>query len=100
MAALAKGRMRFTATGEPGETASGKLSLLVIRGELQRIINERAGTDPVLACLDGLTLYSEGDAAVHPLPDALHPDAATHQLMGERFAAMAFGDGAPLDATR
>ena len=27
----------------------------------------------------------------HPLPDALHPDAATHALIGERFARAAFG---------
>ena len=26
------------------------------------------------------------DAEAHPLPDQLHPDAATHRLIGERFA--------------
>lgn len=30
------------------------------------------------------------------LPDALHPDHRTHRLMGERFAALAFGSGGPL----
>ena len=27
----------------------------------------------------------------------LHPDAATHLLIGERFAERAFGPGGPLD---
>lgn len=33
-----------------------------------------------------------------PLPDQLHPDAATHRRMGERFAALAFGSGGPFAA--
>jgi hypothetical protein len=31
-----------------------------------------------------------------PLPDELHPDAATHRRIG-RFARLAFRDGAPFD---
>jgi phospholipase/lecithinase/hemolysin len=34
-----------------------------------------------------LTLYGPADEATHPLPDQLHPDTATHRLIGERFAA-------------
>jgi hypothetical protein len=30
-------------------------------------------------------------AEAHPLTDQLHPDAATHQLIGERFAGMLRG---------
>ena len=37
----------------------------------------------------------EGDAGELPLPDRLHPDAATHRLVGDRFAAHAFGPDGP-----
>ena len=96
MAALAAGRMRFVATGDPAETAAGKLTLRVIRGELERIVRERSANDRNLHYLDGLELYGEADAVGLPLSDALHPDAATHQLMGERFAQLAFAPGSPL----
>jgi hypothetical protein len=45
--------------------------------------------------LDGRDLYGERDFAELPLPDQLHPDAATHHRIGERFAALAFGSGGP-----
>ena len=88
--AIRAGRLRFRATGDPAERGAGKLALGVIRDELARIVGQRAGDDAHLYLLDGLTLYGERDAAALPLPDALHPDAATHQLMGERFARLAF----------
>ncbi|OEV12769.1 GDSL-type esterase/lipase family protein [Streptomyces nanshensis] len=92
---IAEGRIRFRATGDPAERAAGKLTLNVIRDELARIVAERAPKDPNLYYLDGRTLYGEADAAELPLPDGLHPDAATHRRMGERFAELAFGgDGA------
>lgn len=97
LAALAQGEMRFMATGDPAEVAAGKLTLAVIRDELKRIVKERAAEDEHLHYLDGLTLYGVPDAAVHPLPDALHPDGKTHQLMGERFAERAFAAGSPLE---
>lgn len=96
MEALAAGRMRFMATGDPAETAAGKLTLRVIRGELDRIVRERSASDGNLHHLDGQQLYGAADAVGLPLSDALHPDAATHQLMGERFAQLAFSTGAPL----
>ncbi|MBL7252742.1 lipase [Actinoplanes sp. LDG1-01] len=88
VAALREGRMRFVATGEPGP---GKLTLTVIRAELARIVAERAQTDPHLTYLDGLSLYGEPDHEKLPLPDQLHPDAETHQLIGRRFAEQVFG---------
>ncbi len=91
--ALRNGQVKFTATGDPAERAAGKLTLRVIRDELARIVRQRAATDPHLHYLDGLDLYGEADSADLPLPDRLHPDAATHRLMGERFARLAFGDG-------
>ncbi|MGZ3103103.1 GDSL-type esterase/lipase family protein [Streptomyces sp. H72] len=95
---LGEGRMRFVAMGDPAERASGKLTLNVIRDELARIVAQRTADDPNLYHLDGRALYGEADSAELPLPDNLHPDAATHRRIGERFAALAFtGDGAFAD---
>ncbi|HVV13621.1 GDSL-type esterase/lipase family protein [Amycolatopsis sp.] len=85
------GAVRFHATGEP---APGKLTLTVIRDELARIVKQRAAEDPALSYLDGLELYGPADFEELPLPDALHPDAATHHRIAERFTARAFRDGA------
>ncbi|MER6677217.1 GDSL-type esterase/lipase family protein [Streptomyces sp. NPDC000983] len=90
--ALGEGRLRFVATGDPAERAAGKLTLTVIREELARVVEQRRADDPHLRLLDGRALYGERDHAELPLPDALHPDAATHRLMGERFAELAFRD--------
>ncbi|MFG3111890.1 GDSL-type esterase/lipase family protein [Streptomyces tendae] len=86
------GGVRFVATGDPAERASGKLTLNVIRDELSRIVSQRAADDENLYHLDGRELYGEADAADLPLPDGIHPDAATHRLIGERFAKLAFAD--------
>ncbi|MEU5095146.1 GDSL-type esterase/lipase family protein [Streptomyces sp. NPDC020996] len=95
---LADGRLRFVAMGDPAERASGKLTLNVIREELARIVAQRTAEDPNLHHLDGRALYGEADAAELPLPDQLHPDAATHRLIGERFAALAFTADGPFAA--
>ncbi|MFC0843071.1 GDSL-type esterase/lipase family protein [Streptomyces noboritoensis] len=87
---LGAGRLRFKAMGDPAERASGKLTLGVIRDELARIVAQRAAEDPHLYHLDGRALYGEADAVRLPLPDELHPDAATHRHIGERFAELAF----------
>ncbi|MEV3928899.1 MULTISPECIES: GDSL-type esterase/lipase family protein [unclassified Streptomyces] len=94
--AMSEGRLSFRAAGDPAETAAGKLTLRVIRGELARIVEQRAAEDPHLHHLDGRELYGEDDSTELPLPDALHPDAATHRRMGERFARLAFDPGGPL----
>ncbi|WP_328745115.1 GDSL-type esterase/lipase family protein [Streptomyces sp. NBC_00285] len=92
---IGEGRLRFLTMGDPAEKASGKLTLRVIREELARIVKQRAAEDPNLHYVDGLELYGEADSAELPLPDGLHPDAATHRLIGERFNGVAFGtDGA------
>lgn len=84
MSRFAEGIVRFVAVGDPAEVAAGRLTLRTIRGELAQTVTRRA--DPRLTYLDGLTLYGPEDAVELPLPDDLHPDAATHRLMGERFA--------------
>ena len=86
----ATGQLRFRATGDPAERASGKLTLGVIRDELAQIVAQRAADDPYLGYLDGRDLYGAADFAELPLPDDLHPDAATHRRIGERFAKLAF----------
>jgi hypothetical protein len=93
--ALRDGQVRFTATGDAAESASGKLTLRAIRDELARIVTQRAARDPHLHYLDGLDLYGEADFAELPLPDRLHPDAATHRRIGERFANLVFATGGP-----
>ncbi|MDW6061142.1 SGNH/GDSL hydrolase family protein [Streptomyces sp. FXJ1.4098] len=92
---LSAGRLRFRATGDPAERASGKLTLGVIRDELAGVVAQRSAEDPNLYYLDGRDLYGRADAAELPLPDELHPDAATHRRMGERFAELAFTAGGP-----
>lgn len=87
---IADGQLRFLAAGDPAERASGKLTLNVIRDELARIVKQRAAEDPNLHYLDGRELYGETDYAELPLPDELHPNAAAHHRIGERFANLAF----------
>ncbi|KOX09952.1 GDSL-type esterase/lipase family protein [Nocardiopsis sp. NRRL B-16309] len=96
--ALNSGKLRFRATGDAADRAAGKLTLTVIRQELDRVVKQRAEQDAHLHYLDGLDLYGEADHAELPLPDRLHPDAATHRLVGERFAARVFGAGGPFAA--
>lgn len=99
----AEGIVAFRATGDPAtvdDSPIGRLSLRVIRRELARIVAQRAAQDPHLHYLDGLALYGEADLGLHPLPDALHPDAATHALIAERFGRLAFGPGGPLQVGR
>ncbi len=91
--ALAAGKVAFRATGNPAERQAGKLTLTLIRDELQRIVRQRAASDPHLRYLDGLELYGPADFAELPLPDQLHPDGAAHRRIGERFAQRAFGHG-------
>lgn len=91
-AALAAGQARFVATGGT-DLSHGRLTLRVIREALAEVVAARAD-DPRLHLVDGTALYGADDAVTHPLADALHPDAATHRLIGERFARTAFaGDG-------
>ncbi|MFH8497854.1 GDSL-type esterase/lipase family protein [Streptomyces coeruleorubidus] len=95
VSALSEGRLRFAAMGDPAEVPAGKLTLGVIREELSRIVRQRAADDPNIHHLDGLDVYGESDAAEHPLPDEVHPDAATHRHIGERFHELAFTGGGP-----
>ncbi|MDX6429805.1 MAG: hypothetical protein QOE54_2171 [Streptosporangiaceae bacterium] len=97
---LSAGKLQFRAAGDPAERAGGKLTLNIIRDELARLVKQRAANDPNLHYLDGRDLYGEADFAELPLPDQLHPDAATHRRIGESFAALAFAPGGPFTAER
>ncbi|MGW6783322.1 GDSL-type esterase/lipase family protein [Streptomyces sp. NPDC054987] len=88
---LSDGRLRFRALGDPAEAAQGRLTLRVVRDELARITAARATDDPHLHHLDGRALYGQADFDEFPLPDDLHPDAAGHRRIADRFAGHAFG---------
>ncbi|WP_199037131.1 SGNH/GDSL hydrolase family protein [Glycomyces salinus] len=90
---FAAGQVRFAAAGQPGDTELGRLTLTVIRDALAGIVERRE--DPNLHYLDGTALYSEADSHEIPLPDALHPDTDAHELIGTRFAQLAFETGGP-----
>ncbi|MFJ4896087.1 SGNH/GDSL hydrolase family protein [Streptomyces sp. NPDC088788] len=94
---MESGQLRFVSTGDPAQTAAGKLTLTVIRDELARIVRQRVTTDPHLHYLNGLDLYSSFDYAKQPLLDGLHPDPTTHQQIGRRFTRIVFGKGGPFE---
>lgn len=94
--ALSAGTIRFVALGDPADAkvpnpGLRRLTLQSIREQLTQIVAQRQIEDPHLSYVDGLDLYGPRDEAAHPLPDNLHPDAATHRLIAERFAALALG---------
>ncbi|WP_223881154.1 GDSL-type esterase/lipase family protein [Nesterenkonia ebinurensis] len=80
-------RRFYRAIGKPEDTAKGRLTLEFLRAELARVIAQRTAVDPNLHYLDGLGLYGAGEAAIHPLPDDLHPGPEAHELIGRRFAS-------------
>lgn len=86
------------AAGRAEELAEGKLSLGVIRHEIEAAVRLRAGEDPHIHYLDGLALYGAADAERLPLPDNLHPGDDVQELMAERFARVVFGPGGPFAA--
>ncbi|AKS34945.1 SGNH/GDSL hydrolase family protein [Mycolicibacterium goodii] len=92
--ALAEGTVRFVALGDPADAlvpnpGLRRLTLEGIREHLAEIVTARRADDPHLSYIDGLDLYGPDDEATHPLPDNLHPDAATHRLIAQRFLAHA-----------
>jgi hypothetical protein len=82
------GRVRFGASPEPTDVARGQLDLSVVRSVLAEVVARRA--DPNLRHVEGTDLYGPGDVEALPLPDGLHPDTATHELIGRRFADRVF----------
>lgn len=92
------GRILFRADGDPDDPT--RLTLTRMRTELARIVEQRAVEDPNLHYLDGTVLYGTADFAARPLPDRLHPDAATHLLIGERFADRVFAEPGPFARSR
>ena len=97
--ALARGEVRFRATGTPDDPRTPpplrRLTLVTIREQLAAVMAQRRRDDPRVTYIDGLELYGPADAETHPLPDALHPDADTHRLIAARFAALVTGPAGP-----
>ncbi|HIW90406.1 MAG TPA: lipase [Candidatus Corynebacterium avicola] len=82
------GTMKFAASGDPAEVTEGplgKLSLEVVRSELEAVVAQRADEDPNLSYVNGLDLYGPADHDEFPLTDNLHPGPEAHRLIGERF---------------
>lgn len=90
---LARGEVRFVLSEESGTQEQGRLTLAAVREALATIVADRE--DANLHHLDGTALFGPVDATEHPLPDALHPGTAAHELIGTRFAEHAFGAGGP-----
>ncbi|OYX38007.1 MULTISPECIES: SGNH/GDSL hydrolase family protein [unclassified Sphingomonas] len=83
----------------PEAVDDGALTLASVREILQSISTQRkTAGDTNLHYLDGLTLFGAAEMAM--MPDQLHPDADGHQLLGDRFARMMFGETGPLRTWR
>lgn len=64
----------------------GDLTLVAMRGALRQVVDvRRAAGDVHLDYLDGLDVLGPADAGL--LPDGLHPNAAGHRVMAERYVA-------------
>ncbi|MFE7595772.1 GDSL-type esterase/lipase family protein [Streptomyces sp. NPDC057494] len=96
---LSSGTLKFKATGDPAETAAGRLTLTIVRNVLADIVEQRSAEDPHLHYLDGLELYGESDHHQFPLPDALHPCPEGHHRIGENFAKLVFANNGPFATT-
>jgi hypothetical protein len=88
---LPSGGIRCFTDGDPADVARGALTLAESRRHIARVVEVRREAGENIHYLDGLDLYGAADVATHPLPDSLHPDAETYELMGERFAHLVFG---------
>ena len=74
----------FQTVDRPPVLGHGALTMRRIRTHLQEIVATRRGAgDAALSYLDGLDLFGAADVA--GLHDGLHPDAAGHRLIGQRF---------------
>ncbi|MFE7516311.1 GDSL-type esterase/lipase family protein [Streptomyces sp. NPDC057540] len=96
---LTDGTLKFKATGDPAETAAGRLTLTIIRDVMAGIVAQRSAEDPHLHYLDGLDLFGESDQKQFPLPDAIHPGPEGQRRIGENFAELAFAKDGPFAAT-
>ncbi|MER8096796.1 GDSL-type esterase/lipase family protein [Streptomyces goshikiensis] len=92
---LSSGTLQFKATGDPAETAAGRLTLTIVRDVLADIVEQRSAEDPNLHYLDGLDLYGESDHDEFPLPDSIHPSPEGHLRIGENFTKLVFANSGP-----
>jgi len=86
-----RGGMSFV-FDRPEELSVGALSIGRIRELITDVVERRqADGDGNLHLLDGRRLFGEADMC--DLIDGLHPNTAGYRRMGERFAALVFGEG-------
>ena len=84
-------RAVFGAIQGHDEVRQNSLTLTQMRTIISDLVIARqAAGDTALEYVDGLALFGAADQ--HDLPDDLHPNAAGYIRMGERFAAIAFGN--------
>ena len=84
-------RAVFGAIQGHDEVRQNSLTLTQMRTIISDLVIARqAAGDTALEYVDGLALFGVADQ--HDLPDDLHPNAAGYIRMGERFAAIAFGN--------
>lgn len=68
-------------------------TLQQMRSELERVVKQlQARGDGNIRYVSGLELFSEADMKAGLAPDSLHPNGDGYELMGARFAKVAFGD--------
>ena len=96
---LSSGTLTFKATGDPAETAAGRLTLTIVRDVLADTVKQRSVEDPNLHYLDGLDHYGESDHDEFPLPDAIHPSPEGHLRISENFAKLVFANNGPFAIT-
>ena len=76
----------------PAFLGTGALNLQRIRGYVEKVVQQRRDAgDTNIHHVDGLRLFGPGDVA--DMPDLLHPNRAGYARMGDRFHAIAFGNG-------
>jgi lysophospholipase L1-like esterase len=83
----------------PCETApnAADMTLQMMRQTLSELVATlRDRGDGHLHYLDGRALLGPDDLPGHMSDDGVHPTAAGYELIGRRFAELAFGDGGPL----
>ena len=87
---------KYSVDTRPESKWYGSLTLSAIRATIEQVVAVRQQLgDDNLHYLNGLELFGTADAG--GLPDDLHPSSDGYQLIGERFAELAFGPGRSFD---
>jgi hypothetical protein len=72
------------ALGTPANVEAGALTMRIVRDHLERLVAQRAANGEAISYLSGLDLLGLDEAS--DLYDGIHPNAAAHLRIGDRFA--------------